>query len=418
MLSVTSGCEMPVLPMLFAADWGDVWSRVVVALSQAAWIKLSVVVLSFGFAAVGAIAVNKAAGRNPALTRTANGTEAFTADKLLEAARIGFGFQLIVSGMILAFLVAVVTLALMPGESKIGDVIAVISSVTGIISTLIASFFGVQAAGAGRSQAMDLAVQQQAGTDWKIVPVGGPPGAPVSVTGNDLTSVNAVNFGAAEGQGLKKVNDGSLLVVAPPGEGRVDVALVYPNPKPNKTIGSFVYAPVVTALAQASGSSTGGDTVVVSGSGFTGATAVAFGDNAASALTVNSDAQITATSPAGSGIVDVVVTTPAGTSVPSSATKFSYTAPAGGSTAVPVVESVKPDIGKPEGGDPVTITGSGFAKATGVSFGASPASALSNVSDTQIIATSPAGNGIVDVTVTTPAATSAVSAAAKFTYNK
>ena len=56
--------------------------------------------------------------------------------------------------------------------------------------------------------------------------------------------------------------------------------------------------------------------MTITGSGFTGATAVHFGATAATSLTVNSDTQITATAPAAAslGQVDVTVTTPAGTS--------------------------------------------------------------------------------------------------------
>jgi trimeric autotransporter adhesin len=64
--------------------------------------------------------------------------------------------------------------------------------------------------------------------------------------------------------------------------------------------------------------------VVLSGSGFTDATAVNFGPNAAQRFTFDSDAQITAVSPAGSGSVNITVTTPAGVSPQSQATQFTY----------------------------------------------------------------------------------------------
>jgi hypothetical protein len=57
-----------------------------------------------------------------------------------------------------------------------------------------------------------------------------------------------------------------------------------------------------------------------------GATAVKFGGNAAS-ITSNTDTQITATSPPGTGTVDVTVTTPSGTSATGAADQFSYNAP-------------------------------------------------------------------------------------------
>jgi hypothetical protein len=84
-------------------------------------------------------------------------------------------------------------------------------------------------------------------------------------------------------------------------------------------------APVLTAINPTSGSIGGGTRVIVTGSGFTGAISVLFGASSAPAMTVDSDTQITATSPAGSGTVDVTVVTPGGTSTASTNTKFTYT---------------------------------------------------------------------------------------------
>ncbi|MGH9285948.1 MAG: SBBP repeat-containing protein, partial [Acidimicrobiales bacterium] len=73
-------------------------------------------------------------------------------------------------------------------------------------------------------------------------------------------------------------------------------------------------APVVTRLTPRSGDNLGGATVIIDGTGFTGATAVTFGTAPAGGYTVESDQRIAATSPPlATGIVKVVVTTPAGT---------------------------------------------------------------------------------------------------------
>ena len=82
--------------------------------------------------------------------------------------------------------------------------------------------------------------------------------------------------------------------------------------------------PQVTGISPTSGSSAGGDTIIITGSGFTGATGVSFDGTPASAFTVDSDTQITAISPAGTGTVDITVTTPDGTSPASSADQFTY----------------------------------------------------------------------------------------------
>jgi hypothetical protein len=174
--------------------------------------------------------------------------------------------------------------------------------------------------------------------------------------------------------------------------------------------------PVVTGINPTSGAADGGDTVTVTGTGFTGATSVLFGSVPGTNLTVASDTQLTVTSPPpnASGTIDVTVTTSAGTSAASAADQFTYVAAA----AAPTVTGINPTSGAAGGGDTVTVTGTGFTGATSVLFGSVPGTNLTVASDTQLTVTSPAANasGTVDVTVTTPAGTSATSAADQFTY--
>ncbi|HWC34413.1 MAG TPA: IPT/TIG domain-containing protein, partial [Mycobacteriales bacterium] len=78
-------------------------------------------------------------------------------------------------------------------------------------------------------------------------------------------------------------------------------------------------------VSPSSGSTKGGTTVTVTGSGFTGATAVTFGATAATSYTVVSDTQITVVSPAHSaGTVNVSVTSPYGKSGVVAADHFTY----------------------------------------------------------------------------------------------
>jgi hypothetical protein len=167
--------------------------------------------------------------------------------------------------------------------------------------------------------------------------------------------------------------------------------------------------PVVTAVSPARGTTAGGTAVTVTGTGLAGATGVSFG-GAAAQITADSATQITVTSPPGNGTVDITVTTSAGTSAATSADKFTYITPP------PAVTAVSPASGSIAGGTTVTITGTGLAGATSVSFGGAAAKIITD-SATQITVTSPPGNnGTVDITVTTPGGTSAITAADQFTY--
>jgi IPT/TIG domain len=170
--------------------------------------------------------------------------------------------------------------------------------------------------------------------------------------------------------------------------------------------------PTVTSVMRNQGPTAGGTEVTITGTNFTGAngaTAVKFGSSNAASYTVNSPTSITAVSPAGTGTVDVTVTTEGGTTPTSSADQFTYVPP-------PTVAGVSPTAGPEGGGTSVTVSGTNFTGATVVQFGAANAASYTVNSATSITAVSPAGAGAVDVTVTTPGGTSSTSPADQFTY--
>jgi alpha-tubulin suppressor-like RCC1 family protein len=167
--------------------------------------------------------------------------------------------------------------------------------------------------------------------------------------------------------------------------------------------------PTVTSISPTTGPSTGGTTVTITGSHLSEATAVTFGGTNAASFTAESPTTVTAVSPAGGGVVDVQVTTPLGTSAPTAGDRFTYQLP-------PKITQVAPNSGPTAGGTATTITGSSFSEASAVTFGSTPATSFTVVSATKIEAVSPAGTGTVDIRVTTPIATSAITAADRFTY--
>jgi hypothetical protein len=112
------------------------------------------------------------------------------------------------------------------------------------------------------------------------------------------------------------------------------------------------------------------------------------------------------------GTVDVIVTTPTGTSVVSSSDQFTYT-----TGTLPSVTALSLNSGSTAGGTVVTITGSNFTGATGVNFGMVAAGFTFN-NDGWITATAPAqAAGTVHVTVVTTSGTSSTSSADQFTYS-
>ncbi|MGH8466567.1 MAG: IPT/TIG domain-containing protein, partial [Pseudomonas sp.] len=87
-------------------------------------------------------------------------------------------------------------------------------------------------------------------------------------------------------------------------------------------------APNIASLSPGSGGTAGGNTVTITGSGFSGASAVRFGSVNAAAFTIIGDTQITATTPAhAAGGVYVSVTTAGGTSATGPSSEFTFGSP-------------------------------------------------------------------------------------------
>jgi streptogramin lyase len=244
-------------------------------------------------------------------------------------------------------------------------------------------------------------------------------GTSVTLTGANLSGTTSVVFGTTPSPSFTVVDANHITATAPAGSGTVHVSVTNAvGTSAMNDADRFTYpspggaAPAVTVVAPWSG--TGGTPVTILGQGFTGATAVHFGDVAAATFTVTDDAHIVVTAPEGSGNVDVTVTTPKGTSANVAADTFVYIDP---NTVAPIVGSVSPAAGSRLGGTAVTVTGSGFTNATAVFFG-TKAAVFTITDGTHIAATAPAATpGAVDVRVVTPAGTSAVAVPDdRFTY--
>jgi uncharacterized repeat protein (TIGR02543 family) len=199
----------------------------------------------------------------------------------------------------------------------------------------------------------------------------------------------------------------------PAGSGTKDVTVTTAGGTSTTSAGSkysYVAAPTVTGLSTSVGAEAGGIGVVITGTGFTNVSAVTFGSNNATSFTVNSSTRITANFPAGTGTVNVRVTTPGGISSNVSADDFTY-------TSATQVTSISPNTGATGGGTVVEISGTNFSSSSTVVFGTTAATNVSYSSVTgKITATSPAGTSTQNVRVTTSGSQSATAPANVFTY--
>ncbi|MGW0616268.1 IPT/TIG domain-containing protein [Streptomyces sp. NPDC002765] len=223
----------------------------------------------------------------------------------------------------------------------------------------------------------------------------------VTLTGTGMTGSTAVRFGSTNATSFTVNSATQITAVSPPhAAGATAVTVVNPTGTSNSVTFTYVAAPtpVVTGLAPSNGPTSGGTSVTLTGTGFTGATAVTFAGVPAASFTVNSASQITAVTPSGSaGAAVVTVTTPGGTSAPDAF--FFYAAP-------PVLSSAEPARGSTAGGATVTLTGSNLLNAGNVWFDNTNATSFTVVSATQITAIAPPGTGSSPITVITPGGTS------------
>ncbi len=189
-------------------------------------------------------------------------------------------------------------------------------------------------------------------------------GAVVTITGTQLELASEVKFGAVPAESFGVQSSGTIIAVAPPGTGTVAITVKTPFGITSPGSASqFTYVktglpPEVKKLSVKKGPASGGTQLTITGTFFTYANAVSFGQVPAASFKVISQTEISATSPPNAaGLMDVTVTSPYGTSELSGRDRFRY--------ENPIITAVSPESGPLAGGTKVTITGSGFAPGEG-----------------------------------------------------
>lgn len=223
-------------------------------------------------------------------------------------------------------------------------------------------------------------------------------GQTVTASGANLTGVTAVTFGGTAATIVGST--ASTVTVTTPARAAGAASVVVTTPNGSATSPSsytYLAAPTAAGVSPASGATTGGQSVVITGTNLSGATSVTFGGTAA-AIVSNSATSLTVTTPPrAAGVVSVVVTTSGGTAT--AANVFTY-------VAAPTVSGVSPAQGPSAGGQTVTISGANLAGTSAVTFDGRAAT-ITSVTPTDVVVTTPPGanGGPVDVVVVTPGGT-------------
>lgn len=235
---------------------------------------------------------------------------------------------------------------------------------------------------------------------------------PVTITGTNFSPGDSVGFGATPASKVIVLSPELMTAYSPAtlkGDANVTVTNVVGKSPTSVSARFAAGAPTVTGISPEAGSP--GQIITITGQGFTSSDGVDFGDTPSIGVTVLSPTSLEAKVPPGTpGSVDVVVTSPQGTSASSPADLYAY--------GSPTVTAVTPDDGPVAGGTAVTITGTSLVSGASVWFGGRPApGAKVNSSGTALEVSAPAGAaGSVDITVKTVAGMSAVSTADLFAY--
>jgi hypothetical protein len=238
-------------------------------------------------------------------------------------------------------------------------------------------------------------------------------GTSVTIRGSNLGHPIAVRFGPTNGKITKVVSATEIVVECPAGTGVVNAVVTTPSGASSTgpaTHFTYYGNPAVSGVEPSAGLVNGNTTVYVRGKNLIGATAVRFGSAEAKIVKVIGPGDVEVITPKGIGVVDVVVITPLGTTPKWTGDRYTYR------EGDPSISGLSPNQGTATGGTAVTITGTNLLGATAVHFGTAAGTIQKQVSLTKLIVTSPAGQGTVNVTVTTPVGMSRKTDADRFSY--
>jgi hypothetical protein len=214
-------------------------------------------------------------------------------------------------------------------------------------------------------------------------PTFGPVGTSVTITGTAFTGATAVSFNGVAAA-FTEAPPGTITTTVPAGASTGRITITMPGNGSIVTTTRFTITPAINSFAPATGPV--GTGVTITGTNFTGATAVSFGGRAAT-FTVSNSGTVTTTVPFGAPTGSITVTTldgsatsvtnftvtPGGPPFGLGATPSSQTVSAGASTGYTI--AIQRSAGF---GDSLTFSVTGLPAAATASFSPNPTSGNSS----------------------------------------
>ena len=224
-------------------------------------------------------------------------------------------------------------------------------------------------------------------------------GTNITITGAGFVSGAAITINNVSAANVAWTSASQLTATTPADTvsgGAKDVKVTNPDAGYGVLTSGYRYDPVITSVSPGNGPINAGTVLTIAGKGFiTGAT-VKINEVSAAGAAVNSDIQMTATTPANTvsgGAKNVKVTN----------SDAGYGVLTGGYRYDPVVTGVNPTAGATRGSYTITLTGAGFIATPSVTVGGFTATGVSVGGDTTLTATVPANQlaaGAKNITVT------------------
>lgn len=256
-------------------------------------------------------------------------------------------------------------------------------------------------------------------TVTSVTPASGPAagGTAITIAGTGFVAGATATIGGVAVGSVVVANATSITGTSPQRSPSAAATVVVTNPdgQSGMLLNGFTAtanaSPVASTVTPATGPTTGGTAITITGTGFLPGATVLIGGTAATQVTVIGTTLITAVTPAqAAGQLPVTVLNYDGRTG-TNTTGFTYK-----TGATPTLASLTPTSGPPAGGTTVTLTGTNFQAGATVRFGAGWATGVTVLGSTGILAVTPAGlAGAVPVVLTNPDGQVAALAAG-FTY--